>query len=583
MDSAQRNRLLALLERTAVFRVLDTPARDAVLAACSLRQLGGGDTLFGAGDASDALYVLVAGSLGAFDPARGTMRERLAGVIVPGETIGELGLITDRPRTTTVRALRDCTLLRLPRDGFMGLVDAHPQAILAAARAAVEHLFERREGEALGVPRTLALLPCDAGIDVRGCGERLGHALLPYGDALVIDAALGRGRDAAWFSERERDYSFVLYVADGSTPTWRELCLRQADALLLLADAATAPPAVWPDAHARADVGARHRPRHLLLLHTDGHLRAGAAAAWRTAFADPLPHHHLRDRHDLNRLARLLAGRAIGLVCSGGGARGFAHIGVVRALRELGIDIDAVGGTSIGAIIAAGVACEWDDATLLERCRHAFVDGHPLADWTLPLVALSHGRRTAHLLRQAFGARAIEDLALPYFCVSANLTDGHAEVHRSGPLWLWLRASTAIPGLLPPVLHRGQVHADGAVINNLPTDVMHAQGVGEVIAVDISADDALHATIEEYALPAPAQVWRQHRRGERPGIAAILLRAGMVNAEAASSERRALATQLLTPLLSEIGLLDWRRFQRAVDLGYRYTLETLGPAGALSG
>ena len=582
MDSAQRNRLSALLERTAVFHVLDAAARDAVLTACRLLQLGGGDTLFAAGDPSDALYVLVAGSLGAFSPAHDGARDRLAGVIVPGETIGELGLITDRPRTTTVRALRDCTLLRLPREGFMGLVDVHPQAILAAARAAVEHLFERREGEALGVPRTLALLPCDAGIDARGCGERLCRALLPYGDALVIDAALGRGRDAAWFSERERDYPFVLYVADGASD-WRELCLRQADALLLLADAARLPSAAWPDAHARADAGARHRPRHLLLLHADGHLRPGAAAAWRAAFADPPPHHHLRDRHDLARLARRLAGRATGLVCSGGGARGFAHIGVVRALRELGIDIDVVGGTSIGAIIAAGVACEWDDATLLERCRHAFVDGHPLADWTLPLVALSHGRRTAHLLREAFGACAIEDLPLSFFCVSANLTRGSAEIHRDGPLWLWLRASTAIPGILPPVLHRGQVHADGAVINNLPTDVMRAQGVGEVIAVDISADDALHATIEEYALPAPARVWRQHRRGERPGIAAILLRAGMVNAEVAGADRRALATQLLTPPLGEIGLLDWRRFQRAVDLGYRYTLETLGPGCAING
>ena len=127
------------------------------------------------------------------------------------------------------------------------------------------------------------------------------------------------------------------------------------------------------------------------------------------------------------------------------------------------------------------------------------------------------------------------------------------------------------------------MHADGAVINNLPTDVMRAQGVGEVIAVDIGADDALHATIEEYALPAPARVWHQHRRGERPGIAAILLRSGMVNAEAASADRRALATHLLTPPLGEIGLLDWRRFQRAVDIGYRHTLETLGPARALSG
>jgi NTE family protein len=242
--------------------------------------------------------------------------------------------------------------------------------------------------------------------------------------------------------------------------------------------------------------------------------------------------------------------------------------------------IDSVGGTSIGAIIGAGVAADWSDEEMLEKYRIAFVAGRPLKDYTFPFVSLVTGRRVAHLLREAFGPRDIQDLALPYYCVSANLTIGRAHVHRSGPLWLWLRASSAIPGILPPVFHRGDVYVDGAVMNNLPTDIMRGQAVGEIVAVDISADDVLRADVDEFALPS---AWRllveRMRAPRRPGILSILLRSGMVNAEAASVERRGYTSLLLTPPLQEIELLDWHAYEKAIEAGYRHACEVIGRAG----
>lgn len=317
-----------------------------------------------------------------------------------------------------------------------------------------------------------------------------------------------------------------------------------------------------------------------MLLH-DGAILRGAAARWLKQLRDAR-HHHVRSRGDIDRVARLLSGRSIGLVLSGGGARGFAHIGVIKALREAGMQIDSVGGTSIGAIIGAGVAADWSIEEMLEKYRRAFVDGRPLRDYTFPFVSLFAGQRVAYLLREAFGPRDIEDLELPFFCVSSNLTAGRAHVHRSGPLWLWLRASCAIPGVLPPVFHRREVYVDGAVINNLPADVMHDQAVGDVVAVDIGADDVLYADVEEYALPpwwrlAAERLFRRRRR--RPGILSILLRSGMVNAEAASLERRALTSLLLTPALEDIDLLDWHAYDRAIEAGYQYAHRVIG-AGA---
>lgn len=290
----------------------------------------------------------------------------------------------------------------------------------------------------------------------------------------------------------------------------------------------------------------------------------------------------MRHGDDVERVARLLIGRSVGLVLSGGGARGFAHIGVVRALREAGMRIDFVGGTSIGAIIGAGVAADWSDDEMVENYRRSFVDGKPLRDYTFPFISLVTGRRVAMLLREEFGTRDITDLPIPFFCVTANLTAGQAVAHRSGPLWFWLRASCAIPGVLPPVFHRRQVFVDGAVMNNLPVDIMRRQGVGEIVAVDISADDVLHASVEEFALPPFWRLaWqRMFQRRMRPGILDILLRSGMVNAEAASTERRAQTSLLLAPPLQDIELLDWYAFERAIEIGYRHARDMLGRAAA---
>jgi len=201
---------------------------------------------------------------------------------------------------------------------------------------------------------------------------------------------------------------------------------------------------------------------------------------------------------DIHRLARFVSGRAVGLVLAGGGARGFAHIGILKALTEAGVPIDQLGGTSMGAIIAAGVAAEWDTRDLAKRLRHAFVETNPLSDYTFPLIALFRGRKVSQLLRQNFGEIRIEELPKPFFCVSSDLTSGRIHVHRSGPLWRALRASVALPGILPPVTHHGHLLVDGGVMNNLPVDVMAQNPHGPIIASDVTGEIDLHASDDRY-------------------------------------------------------------------------------------
>lgn len=572
-DPPSESARLQLLERTALFGGLEPAVLATLLPHFEPLSLAGGQTLCRRGDPADAVYVVCSGSLGAFGPGHTSQRERLLGLIGPGQTVGELGVLARSPRAATVRALRDCTLLRLA-DGerVLQLMASHPQALARTLAELLGRFQGREQAELLNPARTFALLPAVEQLPLRRSAGALVDALARWGSVLLVDSALGQGRDAAWHDQREREHRFVVYLADGDAG-WRQRCIRQADQFLLLADAAAAPCA-WPDAVCRSGADVLHRSRHLLLLGAAGEPRAQAATHWLRGFEGPLAWHHLRHAGDWQRLARLLARQATGLVLSGGGARGFSHLGVVRALRELGIPIDAVGGTSIGAIVGAGVACEWDDDTLLDSMREAFVAGHPLRDLTLPLIALTRGKRATRLLRKAFGERRIEDLALPFFCVSANLSAGRADVHTRGLLWKWLRAGAAIPGILPPLLDRGMVHVDGAVLNNLPTDVMHDLGIGRVIAVDISVEDALPAGFEDAALPTlPRLTWDWLHGRQWPSLFAILERSALVHDYTSSQLRRGLASHLLTPPHAAAGLLNWKEeYRHSIASAYDYTL-----------
>jgi NTE family protein len=284
-------------------------------------------------------------------------------------------------------------------------------------------------------------------------------------------------------------------------------------------------------------------------------------------------HHHLRAGNisDMKRLARFIGGSAVSIVLAGGGARGFAHIGVLKALKEAGVPFDYVGGTSMGGIVAAGIAMEWDIDELSERVRDAFVDSKPLSDFTVPLIALFRGAKVSALLQKHFGDVRIEDLAKPYFCVSSDLTSGRDYVHRSGLLWRALRASVALPGILPPVTEGGHLLVDGGVMNNLPVDVMAAEARGPIIAVDVAGEIDLHAEDERYGERSIFSLIGQRMQGS-PSIISILMRAGTVGSDLQRRSVRAQADFLFEPPLDGVGMRDWKSFEQTIAQGYSHAM-----------
>jgi predicted acylesterase/phospholipase RssA len=387
-------------------------------------------------------------------------------------------------------------------------------------------------------------------------------------------------RLSAWLDDREARHRFVLAVAEPGERDWREFLFRQADRILFVCPSDDDPGrheiARWTETEAQRQV---HGRRDLVLLHPDGGQPPTGTARWLDAH-DVTHAHHLREDRDgdYERLARFLAGRAVGLVFAGGGAKGFAHLGVLRALKERGITVDLLGGTSIGAILAAAVANDWHDRQLADALHRSFVATNPANDYQiLPFVSLVKGRKMERLLRQNLGETCIEDLWLPFFCVSSNLTAGEKAVHTRGSLWKAVRASASIAGVFPPVVIDGQLHVDGGTFDNLPVDTARRLDAGHVIACDIVRPHRRRVDFE--AVPSAGRLLLDRLLGRRryrvPGMMTTMMQAtflsGLERARAAADD----ADLFLQPKMSRVRFLDWRALDRAAKMGYVQTQEAL--------
>lgn len=588
--AVRRSDLSVVFNELPLFKGLDYAFLREIAQASQWLSLPGGATLFAAGDPADALYVVLSGCLGVFSPVERRNRGFVSRVAAGG-TVGEMGLISGRPRTAHVVALRDTELARLSSESFNNLFRQHPEAMLRIAQLTVDRLesSQSRARTNSHAARTFTLLPQSVEVDVGGFAAELVKALSAFGRTELVWNVRAGSHTSHWFHRIESANEYVVYVAEANSGRWSSLCVRQADALLLLARA-DSEPGTWPalarpqesdtppggPGRGAAAVAPMAPQRAELVLIHDGELVRGAAARWLASLAPGTPHHHVMSKADVPRVARILTGRGVGLVLSGGGARGFAHIGIVKALREADIPIDLVGGTSMGAILGAGVSLCWSIDELTDRFRRAFVDGRPLRDYTLPFVSLVSGHKVTRLLQHAFGNVTIEDLPLDFFCVSSNLTTGHSEVHRRGELWRWLRASVAIPGVLPPVVHKGELLVDGGTMNNLPVDAMRDLGRGPVIGCDVGADRAFTTDHDDVDVPLPWQLmsWMREKK-HRPNIFQILWRAGMVNSNAVTAAHREKTDLLLQPPLAQIDMLNWKGFDRAIAAGYEYAVRRL--------
>ena len=552
------------------------------------RRLEAGEVLFRQGDLADAAYFVVGGRLMVL-AATSDGSDELIAELGRGEVVGELGLLDRAPRSATVRAVRDTTLAAFSTTMFEELVATSPQMMLNVTRGILTRLrkpaqrkFDRAASLTIAIT---ADIDADAmvsaivdeiarfGTAKHLSSDRVDRTLNRTAISQVATDNVGVPRLAEFMHEADVGNDHVVLQTDREMTAWTRRALRQADRVVVVCSPN-------PDAAERALISeifatlgdASHVATMLAVLHpaTADRPRRTAAlvGAWRV---DDVVHLRSGSSADIGRLARLASGHGYGLVLSGGGGRGLAHLGVLRALHEQGIPVDEVAGCSMGSVIAAGVALGEAGESLMElverQCRR-------LLDYTLPVVSLVKGGRVTKNIEDTFGSFDIEDLWLPFYCVSTNLTTSHLEVHRRGSTALALRASIAIPGVLPPVPHAGHLLVDGGVLNNLPFEVMRDNSTVEtIIAVDVAPDQGPRARADFGMSVSGFQALGASLRPSKsiyPSLTSVLLRSmltGAVRNQKASMIDGSIDL-LLALHLPGIGLLDFEHCREVADAGY---------------
>jgi predicted acylesterase/phospholipase RssA/CRP-like cAMP-binding protein len=574
---------IRVLRASRGFGVLDDAVLNDLASALVFRDVAGGTQVYKEGEQSDSMLFVVSGGMRV---SRGEGADlSLYNEVRPGQSVGEVGLILQQARTADVTAIRDSTVAYLSRASYESLLAKHPIALNQVFVKTVYNFMRHTPVAHQQYAQSFAVVPLHAGAESAEVAQRLVQAFAAMGSVHHLRPQADGSRDIGRHAdELEGEYEFLVYEAEAKPSGWTRRAFRQADQVIFVASAGATQAVGEIEDRLAQEPGFHLKRKHLVLVHKDDTRVPADIGLWRglREFERTYPVREGRPA-DFSRLARFLTGTAVGVVLGGGGARGFAHLGVLRALEESGIPVDLVGGNSMGALIGAQFACGVPLEEIRERTQ-AFAGGGERL--TLPVISIVSGRRVERDLKRMFGDTTMDDLWTPFFAAACNLSKGITSVQDKGPLWRAVLASNSPAGLFPPVLDRGDLLVDGAILENVPVEAMRVRlgtplekrrGNGTIIAIDVDvregpgADPSLHRlsvwdTVKGYFKPAAVPA---------PSIASILYSAGHIGGAAQRGRTIAQADHYLEPPVAEFSLMGYSRSREIAEVGYRYAIEKI--------
>lgn len=574
---------------TGIFSELGAEERAAIIAGLETRSLKRGDVLVRQGETADALYIVISGRFAVtLEGRRDPLTE-----IGPEQPIGEIAFLTGGVRTATVSAMRDSLVLRLDRSDFDRIADRCPGIWRTLTTALSQRLAATTAPEAAVPdprPRTIAVLRAGGSQIPQRFIEKFVGVFTGGANTLVLDseraAALlpsGPELDSAEATQAlnklESSYDYLVFLADAELTSWSQKAIRHADLVLAVAvDGADPTPNaleqlasafVSSDAHRLVVVHERRQP----ISGTNRWLRRRKLAM----------HHHvaLDDDGTFARLYRFIDGSALGFIACGGGALCAAHVGLYKALIESGFEFDAFGGTSAGAAMTGAFAMGKHPDDIDRGTHDIFVTNRAMQRYTWPRYSLLDHRHYDTQLQRYFAGTNIEDLWVPYFSVSTNLSSYELHRHDRGDLFDAIRASGSIPVLLPPVYTAdGEMLVDGCLLDNVPVRIMHQIKSGPNVVVSFHIPELERFEVDYAKLPSRAELigmtlnpLARGKLPEAPGLTTVLMRSLMANRHGFHRHLQPGDTLFVPPMPADMGILDWHRHTELVRNAYWWGLE----------
>ncbi|MEM9244452.1 MAG: cyclic nucleotide-binding and patatin-like phospholipase domain-containing protein [Cyanobacteria bacterium P01_F01_bin.153] len=603
-----------------IFDVLEPQCINEFQQHAQWLQLDRGDRLFAQGDEGDGLYFVLNGRLNVAiqDAAGSTYRTES---VTSGELIGEMSILADEPRSASVYAARSSTLIHYGRQQFKDIIEKYPALLLKVTRNLIGRFRQREQNRgrnqgqdhyAEPIKRHIAVVPHSGDVPLKEFSRQLAKSLGAHGRVLHLSRqylsevfgflpSMGFApggpqelRFQLWLESKQEDYDLIFFEADSEADletdpdvhrkksSWTQFCLGQVDHVVLVANSQDDPQL----SAVEKQIESKRSPltglkSTLVLLHSDTSPLPRNTRSW-LAHRNPDIHHHVRwfNHKDVERVGRFLTDRAIGLALGGGGSRGAAHIGILKALEEKDIPVDFIGGTSIGGLVAAQYAMGLDVPAMVQANKEAIAAHNPFKSYTIPVISLLQRGGLDGMLKLLFDDIQIEDLWLNFFCVSTNICGGEKVVHRTGDVWKAVRATSAVPGLFAPFLDNGNLLIDGACMDNDPSITMGEVNSGPILLSSVSPQFFPKVEMEYEELPSSFKIlWSWICPGVKPvKIPSLLYALGMstaVNSAGNLKRSFSIATVTFSPPLDDFRIFDFTKIDEIVQIAYEYALQEM--------
>uniref|UniRef100_A0A8B9GUF6 lysophospholipase n=1 Tax=Astyanax mexicanus TaxID=7994 RepID=A0A8B9GUF6_ASTMX len=558
-----------------------------------------GRAVYRQGDKSDSTFIVLSGRLRSVI-MRDDGKKELAGEYGRGDLIGVVEALTHMNRATTVHAVRDSELAKMPEGALNSIKRKYPQVVTRLIHLLGQKILGNMQqvngplsvhGLGLHTPgskwdagnpasnlATVSILPVSDEVPMTAFTLELQHALSAIGPTLlltsdIIKQRLGAAaldsvheyRLSSWLGQQEDIHRIVLYQSDSTLTPWTQRCIRQADCILIVGLGEQEP--TVGELERMLEGSAVRAQKQLVLLHREDGPPPSGTAEWLNMRSWISRHLHLScprrvfsrrslpklremyqrvfekppDRHsDFSRLARVLTGNAIALVLGGGGARYFIFLMLSYTL---------------------------DFSSIFKR----------ILDLTYPVTSMFTGASFNSSIGGVFKGKQIEDLWLPYFNITTDITASSMRVHTDGSLWRYVRASMSLSGYLPPLCDPkdGHLLMDGGYINNLPADVARSMGAKVVIAIDVGSQDETNLTNYGDSLSGWWLLWKRlnplAERVKVLNMAEIQTRLAYVCCvRQLESVKDSDYCEYIRPSIDRFGTLDFGKFDEIADVGYQH-------------
>ena len=577
--------LIELLKASEDFAGLDEQILTDLAYSLEIVRVSGGEQVLTEGAQADSMFILVSGRL------RVTRQDRqgqllLYNEVLPGDCVGETGMILEQPRTANINAMRDSFIARLTKEKFNTLFVRYPlQLNKVFSHAIYRHLRHQNRISERRRAQSFFIVPTHKRVDIETFSQTLNTSFSKYGTTKTIacgelEYSKSQTQELDLKLDKiESENDFIIYQGVYGDTELSKHIFHHADQLVYLADGHADTEMTVIESELQQESGYDLIRKHLALEFPDDETLCTDRNLWqKDRDVERIYPIKINGQEDHDRLSRFLTGRAIGLVLGGGGARGFAHIGVLKAFKEKGIPIDIVGGNSMGAVIGAcyvlGIPLDEIHLLILGLSK----GGMKL---TFPLIALMSNKNLAAAFKQGLGEANIENLWLPYFSAACNLTKAETTVLENGPLWRAVLASNSPAGLFPPVVENGELLVDGAILENVPVQAMRVRlstalerrrGNGKIIAIDVDLKEEIQVDKDVHDISNWQKI-KSHldpKKESLPGIFDILMQVAHIGGLTKQQSTRFASDHYFEPPLSEFSLMDYKRAEEIIEAGYEY-------------